>query len=76
MTLFSTYTERHAAILGLVTGVVAAVAGAPELLVGVVATVLGLAEVARSRALRELRREPWYGLGMLAVGYVGTVVVA
>lgn len=60
--LLSYASENHAAIIGF--GVVLAL-GQPGLVL-VVATALGLAswkKISNRKALRELQKEPWYGIG-------------
>lgn len=69
---FSTWREVHASLLGGATGVIAAVAAAPWLLVALL--VVALAGVAPSPALRELRGEAWYALVAAVAWYAATGV--
>ena len=67
--LLSYASENHAAILGFV---VCYTLGLPGLGM-VVATALGLArwkQISNRKAVRELRKEPWYGIGAGFLGYL------
>lgn len=70
--------EWHALAVGLAVGLVASVTGRWALAGVVVAAALGVSaskRVERLPALGEVRREPWYALGGLAIGAaVGFVV--
>lgn len=71
-----TYTEVHAAIIGLVVGVLAGYAlllGYDLLAAGVSATFVSIALGVRTQeelpvAQTTVRREPWYALGAFLVG--------
>lgn len=63
-------SEAHAAILGLVLGFTLGIPG----LVLVVATALGLKrwnQISNRKAVKELKHEPWYGIGASLIGYGG-----
>ena len=68
--LLSYATEWHAAIIGLFT---ALSLGLPGLAL-IVVTALGLKrwkQISNRKAVKELRKEPWYGIGAGGVGYLG-----
>lgn len=68
--LLSYASEWHAAILGLFT---ALSLGLPGLGL-IVVTALGLKrwkQISNRKAVKELQREPWYGIGAAGVGYLG-----
>lgn len=70
--------EWHAATIGIGVGLAAALHGRPEFLAVLVATTLGLAGADRlkgRRTARELRREPWYGIGASLLAYVVGVAI-
>ncbi|MFT4921054.1 MAG: hypothetical protein ACI8XM_000247 [Haloarculaceae archaeon] len=66
--VLSTLSEYHALILGLVVGYVALLTGAYGLLALTVAAALGAGALASTAATSEIRKEPWYTLGGLAIG--------
>jgi hypothetical protein len=74
--------EWHALAVGLSVGFGAGVAGRPEVAAGVVGAAFGLPALTngvklRGRfAVKELRREPWYGAGAALIGYAVGAVIA
>lgn len=67
--LLSYASEAHAAIIGLACGFGLGVPG----VVAVTASALGLKRwesISNRKALRELRREPWYGIGASILGHL------
>jgi hypothetical protein len=79
--VLSSQTEVHALVLGLGAGVIGIATGNPILLAAVVAIALGV-EIGRLSgdtdeipAAGEIRKEPWYALGGVLVGYfIGTLL--
>ena len=65
--LFSTLREFHAAIVGLAVGVVVGLTGHYELAALFVFIALG-AKFSSTSRLKDVRREPWYALGLFLVG--------
>ncbi|QLH80969.1 hypothetical protein [Halosimplex pelagicum] len=65
--LFSTLREFHAAIVGLAVGVVVGLTGHYELAALFVFIALG-AKFGSVKYLSDVRREPWYALGLFLVG--------
>ncbi|WP_135363457.1 hypothetical protein [Halosimplex halophilum] len=72
--LFSTLREVHAGIVGLAVGVTVALTSSYELAGLFVFAALGTKLSSTSR-LEDIRREPWYALGMFLVGLVATLVL-
>lgn len=70
--LLSYSKEWHALIIGVVVGVVTVLTGRWEFAGVTVAIVLSLR--AAPGKLSQLRREPWYALGGLGIGMIGTEV--
>lgn len=71
--LLSYASEWHALLAGGAAGVVAAFVETPELAVAAAVVALGWAGADRFRGrgvASELQREPWYGIGGVALGYV------
>lgn len=71
---FSTYIEYHATILGLAVGGGSSALEMPMIAVGVVMLILGLhggVQMTNTKALNEMRREPWYAIAGIAFGYLG-----
>jgi len=71
--LFSTLREFHAAIVGLVVGVVVGLTGSVEL--AGLFTFIALGSKLGSKHLGNIRREPWYALGMFLIGLIVTVLL-
>lgn len=70
----NTYSERHASILGFVVAYALGIQGL--VLITVVALSLaGVGSVKNKKAVREIQREPWYGIGSAFLGYVGHLLV-
>ncbi|PSP80181.1 hypothetical protein BRC81_03035 [Halobacteriales archaeon QS_1_68_20] len=84
--VFSYAGEYHAAVIGLGAGFAAAILARPEIAGAVIAVALGtptankvVGKLRGRGVVRELRREPWYGVGATLVGYglgVATDVLA
>jgi hypothetical protein len=72
--VLSNRREVHAVLLGAGGGVVAAVVGQPALLGPVIGASLGLEVGGRlsAKVRKELRREPWYGIGAALLAYAAT----
>jgi hypothetical protein len=62
------YSERHASILGFVVGYALGIQGL-VLIIVVALAVSGVGSVRNKKAVRELRKEPWYGIGSAFLGY-------
>ncbi|QLH77466.1 hypothetical protein HZS55_09230 [Halosimplex rubrum] len=71
---FSTLREIHAATVGLAVGVVVAKTGSYEL-AGLFAFVALGAKLGSVGRLEDIRREPWYALGLFLLGLVATTLV-
>ncbi|WP_459191839.1 hypothetical protein [Halosimplex sp. J119] len=69
---FSTLREIHAATVGLAVGVVVGLTGHIELAALFVFIALG-AKLGSVGPLEDIRREPWYALGLFLVGLAITV---
>jgi len=73
--VFSTRTEIHSFILSLGVGVSAFYVEMPMLIVGVIGLALGMqgfkskVPVANPKAIEELKKEPWYAVGGVLLGY-------
>lgn len=68
----STYREYHSTILGLVVGVASVGFGAQWVVpaaLGAALGVKGIAKTNRTKALNEIRREPWYFCAGLLIGW-------
>lgn len=79
--VFSYAGEYHAFIVGLSVGLVSGNLGTPEVALGLMAATLGLKGseklsriIAADVAVAEIRREPWYSIGGVVVGYLGSAV--
>lgn len=77
--LYSHAGETHAALIGLGIGLVAGYLHMPEFLIGGMAASLGLPVGEKilnkfgfnaEGALAEMRREPWYAIAHMAIGFV------
>ena len=70
---FSTYTEiAHAPILGLIVGIASVAFGVQWIVPATLAVAFGVRGVAktdRTKALNEIRKEPWYFAGGLLAGW-------
>lgn len=65
----STHSERHAAIIGFVVAFSLGMQGLVAIVT--VALVIGGADKLKNKkAVRELRQEPWYGIGAAFLGFV------
>lgn len=67
---FSYAGEWHSAIVGLAIGLFAPY----ELIALAIGVALGEQVKSGSKALSEFRSEPWYGLGLMIIGYGGRVL--
>lgn len=68
--LLSYASEWHAGIIGLAAGIGLGVPG----VVVILATALGLKgwqQISNRKAVKELQREPWYGIGASIIGLAG-----
>lgn len=64
-----TVSERHAAIIGFVVGFGLGMNGLVAVIT--VALVIGAGDKLKNqKAVRELRQEPWYGIGAAFLGFV------
>ncbi|WP_323192859.1 hypothetical protein [Halostella sp. PRR32] len=79
--VLSHVTEVHALLIGLASGFAAGVAGSPEMAAAVAAAAIGIqipgltaAKFRGKKALREIRKEPWYAVGGTPIGYLVAMV--
>ena len=72
---FSVYREYHALTLGLGAGVIAGATGTWELAIAVSGVALGVRAVPTG-ALKQIRKDPWYTIGGVVLGWLLALAVA
>jgi len=72
---FSYSKENHAFVLGLGAGLLTGLTGRRDLAVVVAAVALGVRAAPTGR-LKQLRKEPWYALGGLILGFLAGLLTS